>query len=52
VRGKENVRIFATLDDALQWVEDRILLAEHAGPEAGKLRSTLAQIELFRGFEG
>ena len=51
VKGKENVRIFATLDDALQWVEDRILAAEHAGPEGGEAPLALAQIELFRGFE-
>jgi SulP family sulfate permease len=51
MKGKENVRIFATLDDALQWVEDRILAAEHAGPEGGEAPLTLAQIELFRGFE-
>jgi SulP family sulfate permease len=51
VKGKKNVRIFATLDDALQWVEDRILAGEQAGPEGGEAPLTLAQIELFRGFE-
>ena len=51
MKGKENVRIFETLDDALQWVEDRILAAEHAGPEAGAAPLALGQIELLRGFE-
>jgi len=51
MKEKENVRIFETRDDALQWVEDRILAAEHAGPEGGEAPLTLAQIELFRGFE-
>ena len=51
MKGKENVRIFATLDDALQWVEDRILAAEHAGPDGGETPLALAQIDLFRGFE-
>ncbi len=51
MKGKKNVRIFETRDDALQWVEDRILAAEHAGPDGGEAPLALAQIELLRGFE-
>lgn len=49
-RPQENVRKFDTLDDALQWVEDRILAAELPRPEICDRALSLAEIELLREF--
>lgn len=48
--GKENVRKFDTLDDALQWVEDRILAAVRPERTSEQAPLTLAEIELLRDF--
>jgi SulP family sulfate permease len=50
-RTQGNVRKFDTLDDALQWVEDRILAAELPRPAAEDRPLALAEIELLREFE-
>jgi SulP family sulfate permease len=49
-KRQENVRKFATLDDALQWVEDRILAAELPRPDACDRPLALGEIELLREF--
>ncbi len=50
-KPQENVRKFDTLDDALQWVEDRILAAELPRPDACDRPLSLAEIELLREFK-
>lgn len=48
---RPNVRTFGSLDDALQWVEDRIL-AEETPDRADEARPlALAEFDLFREFE-
>ncbi len=49
--GKENVRKFDTLDDALQWVEDRILAEMLPRRDEGEAPLELTQFELMRDFE-
>ena len=49
--GKENVRKFDTLDDALQWVEDEILAEARPHPAGDETPLALAEIELLRDFE-
>lgn len=48
--GKENVRKFDTLDDALQWVEDQILAETRLPPAGDEAPLALAEIELLRDF--
>ena len=48
---KEHVRKFDTLDDALQWVEDRILAEVLPRAAAGGAPLALGQFELLREFE-
>ena len=48
--AKENVRRFDTLDDALQWVEDRILAGVRPRPAEGGAPLALDQFELLRDF--
>ena len=50
-KPQENVRKFDTLDDALQWVEDRILAAELPRPDACDRALSLAEIDLLREFK-
>lgn len=47
---KENVRLFDTLDDALQWVEDRILLEELPGRQETESPLALADFDVTRHF--
>jgi SulP family sulfate permease len=51
-KGKEKVRKFDSLDDALQWVEDRILAEERpaGGPTEAPLG--LPEFEIFRDLPG
>jgi SulP family sulfate permease len=49
--GKENVRKFDTLDDALQWVEDQILAEVLPRPAGAEAPLELMQFELLRDFE-
>jgi len=49
--GKENVRKFDTLDDALQWVEDQILAEARPPPAGDEAPLALGEIELLRDFE-
>jgi SulP family sulfate permease len=48
---KQNVLRFETLDDALQWVEDRILSDEGLPRGEAEEPLALSEIELFREFE-
>ena len=48
--GKENVRKFDTLDDALQWVEDQILADARPQPPGDEAPLALGEIELLRDF--
>jgi SulP family sulfate permease len=51
LKHRKNVKIFPTLDEALQWSEDQIL-EEHHGVQAGNDRPLgLYEIELLREFE-
>jgi SulP family sulfate permease len=48
----ENVKVFAELDEAMAWAEDRVLEEHHLLPdESAEKPLELAQIELFRGME-
>lgn len=49
--GKQNVRKFDTLDDALQWVEDKILAEVLPRRAGGEAPLALGEIELLRDFE-
>lgn len=49
--ARDNVLKFETLDDALTWVEDQILVAEFPQPPGDEKPLALAEIELFREFE-
>ena len=51
MKAKKNVRRYETLDDALQWVEDRILAEELPRAAAADVPLALAELELFREFE-
>jgi SulP family sulfate permease len=51
MKQKQNVRVFETLDDALQWAEDQILAGAQAPSTGGEPPLALAQIELLRDFE-
>lgn len=49
---QQNVKVFAELDEAMAWAEDRILEEHHLLPdENAETPLELAQIELFRGIE-
>ena len=51
LKRDRNVKIFLTLDEAMQWSEDQIL-AEYCGVQAGKDQPLeLTEIELLREFE-
>jgi SulP family sulfate permease len=45
-----NVRKFETLDDALQWVEDRVLAEARPGPVGEETPLALAEFDLMREF--
>jgi sulfate permease, SulP family len=49
--AERKVRVFGSLDDALRWVEDRILADEGLSPVEDDAPLALAQIELLRNFE-
>lgn len=51
MQAKRNVRKFDTLDDALQWVEDRILAGEGIQADDGQAPLALAEFDLLREFE-
>ena len=51
MQAKRNVRKFDTLDDALQWVEDRILAGEPGASAGDAPPLALAEFDLFREFE-
>ena len=51
MHAKRNVRKFESLDDALQWVEDRILAEERPGPAGEAAPLALAEFDLLREFE-
>jgi SulP family sulfate permease len=49
---QQNVKVFAELDEAMAWAEDRLLAEHHLLPdENAETPLELAQIELFRGIE-
>ncbi len=51
LKREKNVKVFPTLDEALQWSEDSIL-EEHRALQAGELRPLdLPEIDLMREFE-
>jgi sulfate permease, SulP family len=51
LKHRTNIKIFPTLDEALQWSEDKIL-EEHHGTQTGMDKPlSLAEIELLREFE-
>jgi SulP family sulfate permease len=51
LRREKNVKVFQTLDEALQWSEDSIL-EEHRALQAGEMRPLdLPEIDLMREFE-
>ena len=47
---QDNVKVFAELDEAMAWAEDRLLEAQHQD-EAALAPLTLGEIELFHGIE-
>lgn len=50
MQAKSNVRKFDTLDDALQWVEDRVLAAERPAVSGDEAPLELADFDLLREF--
>jgi SulP family sulfate permease len=49
---QQNVKVFAELDEAMAWAEDRLLEEHHLLPDENtETPLELAQIELFRGIE-
>ncbi|OFW17849.1 MAG: hypothetical protein A3H97_12525 [Acidobacteria bacterium RIFCSPLOWO2_02_FULL_65_29] len=51
MHATNNVRTFETLDDALQWVEDRVLAVEQRAPAGEDAPLALAEFDLVREFE-
>ncbi len=52
MKSTENVKLFDTLDDALEWAEDSILEDQHLlQPDGQEIPLELAEIELLREFE-
>jgi len=51
VRAAKNVRVFDTLNEALEWTEDRHLAAAHGGRGEQDLALDLAAFDLLREFE-
>lgn len=51
VKPSRNVRIFNELDDALEWVEDRILEEERMPQTAQESPLKLHEIDLLKGFD-
>ncbi len=52
MKAKKNVRNFASLDDALQWVEDRILEEEQPARNQVEAPLALEEFEVFRQLAG
>jgi SulP family sulfate permease len=52
MKAKARVRQFESLDDALQWIEDRILAEELPARAAAEVPLDLPEFELFRDFAG
>ncbi len=50
-KPRESVRTFGTLDDALQWVEDRILEREYPQRVTTETPLALGEVDLLREFE-
>ncbi len=50
-KSRQNVRVFETLDDALQWAEDQVLREAAPPGEDVEAPLPLAGIDLLRGFE-
>ncbi|MBI4623126.1 MAG: SLC26A/SulP transporter family protein, partial [Verrucomicrobia bacterium] len=50
MQAKSNVRKFDTLDDALQWVEDRVLAEERPARGGDEAPLALAEFDLLREF--
>lgn len=50
LKPERNIRIFPTLDEALQWAEDRILAEHHAARADQDRPLSLGEVELLREF--
>jgi sulfate permease, SulP family len=51
VKSERNAKIFATRDDAIEWVEDRILEEQHLPQGENEAPLALSEIELLRELE-